>query len=99
VKTGIKIALLSAALAAAPLLASAPAAADVGISFNVGDVAIGYSDGWYDRDHHWHAWRNDDERRSYQRGHANDYHEYTHDRDEHHDSDRDNHHPDDDHGH
>src|SRR5579862_511548 len=32
-----------------------------GLSVNVGDVAFGYQDGYWDRNHQWHQWQNDQE--------------------------------------
>ena len=52
-----------------------------GLSFAVGDVAFAYADGYWDRFHHWHAWRNDAER-IWWRDHYHDrYWEWHHDRD------------------
>jgi hypothetical protein len=57
-------------------------AAGVGISFNFGNVAIGYQDGYYDRGHQWHQWRNQNDARSYRGRSGNQYHDYKHTRDE-----------------
>jgi hypothetical protein len=51
------------------------------VRFNVGDVAIGYSDGYWDRGHHWHGWRNDHDREAYRADKHAEYHEWKHDRD------------------
>jgi len=65
-KTSLKILLAAAALSAASLAATAPASAQpTSFSFRVGDVAMGFNDGYYDRDHRWHHWRNAREHRWY----------------------------------
>ncbi len=53
----------------------------VGVSFNLGDVAFGYQDGYWDRSHQWHNWQNQDEARSYRNASGNQYHDWNHDRD------------------
>ena len=66
----------------------APAAAqDVNISlpgfnfsFNTGDVAFAYSDGYWDHEHHWHGWRDEREAREYRARYAERYDERRHDR-------------------
>jgi hypothetical protein len=73
-------ALMALALATAPIIASAPAQAAVDFSISVGNAAFGYSDGYWDRDHHWHGWRNRAEAR-YFRDHFRDhYYAFRHDR-------------------
>jgi len=56
----IAFALLGGALAAGP----AAIADSVVIGIAPGSIAFGYNDGYWDRDHHWHAWarREDAER-------------------------------------
>lgn len=60
------IATLGAALGTAAI--SMPAFADDAFkfSFDVGNVRLGYSDGYWDTGHHWHAWRNAREAREFQ---------------------------------
>lgn len=53
----------------------------VGVSFDFGEVAFGYQDGYWDRGRHWHNWRNDDEMRSYRNASGNKYYDWKHDRD------------------
>jgi len=53
----------------------------VGVGLNVGDVAFGYQDGYWDRGHHWHNWRNDQEMRDYRSAPNNHYNDFRHDRD------------------
>jgi hypothetical protein len=70
----------------------------VGISINLGDVAVGFSDGYWDHDHHWHHWRNSRYREAYRHAHGAEYHgsRHTHfanggwhDHDDHRDDHRD----------
>jgi len=51
------------------------------ITFSTGNVAIGYSDGYWDRGHAWHAWHNDHDRDAYRHSRNAEYHEWKHDRD------------------
>ena len=50
------------------------------INFRIGEVAIGYSDGYWDRDHRWHEWRREEDRRAYRAAKEAEYHEWKHDR-------------------
>lgn len=51
------------------------------ITFNAGDVAIGYSDGYWDRGHVWHNWARDEDRAAYRGAKNAEFHEWKHDRD------------------
>jgi len=51
------------------------------ITFSTGNVAIGYSDGYWDRAHQWHAWQREEDRRAYRAAKEAEYHEWKHDRD------------------
>lgn len=42
-------------------------------SFDTGAVAFAYSDGYWDRDHNWHGWRNSREARAYRSQYAHNY--------------------------
>ena len=72
-------ALVALSLMAMPL--TAQAGTSVGIDF--GNIAFGYTDGYWDHDHHWHRWRHhaDWERfREERREHAYEYrHDHDHD--------------------
>jgi hypothetical protein len=80
-RTTVKIALVAIALAGTPLMTSRPAAAEVSISVNPGGIAFGYADGYWDRDHHWHAWRNKTDAQWYRDHYHDHYYAYRHDRD------------------
>lgn len=79
----IKTALVMSVLASAITFASAEAAVRAG--FDIGNVAIGYSDGYYDNAHHWHHWRHDADMDKYRQAHADSYHDWRHDDRNHHD--------------
>jgi hypothetical protein len=68
-------------LAAAVILGATAGAAQAAVSvgFNFGDVAIGYSDGYYDHGHRWHNWRGRDDAEFWRRSHYRDYHNWRHD--------------------
>jgi hypothetical protein len=80
-KTSLKILLAAGALCTAGLTGTVPASAQTGFSFRVGDVALGYNDGYYDRGHRWHGWRNARERDWYRVNYSHQYRGYRHDRD------------------
>lgn len=70
-------------LAGTTLALSVPANAEgIGISFDVGNVAFGYRDGYWDQGHHWHKWRNQREASAYRHAHGDQYKDYRHDRDQ-----------------
>jgi opacity protein-like surface antigen len=50
------------------------------LTFDVGAVAFGYNDGYWDTGHRWHAWRNQSDAASY-RSHGQNFHGWNHDRD------------------
>jgi hypothetical protein len=51
------------------------------ISFQFGDVATGYRDGYWDNNRSWHHWNNDGDYRTYRYRHANTFRDWNHDRD------------------
>jgi hypothetical protein len=79
-KTTLKLLLAASALSVAGMAATVPASA-AGFGFRVGDVAIGYNDGYYDRDHRWHHWRSAREHDWYRVNYAHSYRGWRHDRD------------------
>lgn len=74
-------ALISGTMTVAGLTITPPAFAGVGISVDFGDVAVGYRDGYYDSDHHWHHWRHSHDWRDYSHAHPDHFHAYNHTRD------------------
>lgn len=83
-KTLLQSAALSGILAAAMFAGIPSASAQVGVSVNLGDVAIGYQDGYWDGHHHWHHWRNNDDWQAYRTAHPENYHDWRHDDPHHH---------------
>jgi hypothetical protein len=79
----IRVAALSAVTSLCALAVVPAAVAQVGVSVNFGDVAIGYQDGYYDSHHHWHHWRHDNDWQAYRTAHPDHYRDYRHDRDDH----------------
>lgn len=80
-KNSMKMLLAAGAICAAGLVGTVPAAAQSGFSFRVGDVAIGYSDGYYDHRHRWHSWRNAREHRWYRTNYRSAYRSMRRDQD------------------
>lgn len=72
----LKIGIVSAVLAAAPAVAFGQS-----ITFDIGNVAIGYNDGYWDRGHAWHAWERAEHRDVYRAAKNAEFHEWKHDRD------------------
>ena len=71
--------LLLAAGVVSTLTATVPASAQpTSFSFRVGDVAVGYNDGYYDRSHNWHGWRDAREHDWYRAHYASYYRERHH---------------------
>jgi hypothetical protein len=81
-KTSVKLLCAAALLCGAGMASTLPAAAQPAhFSFRIGDVAIGYNDGYYDRHHRWHRWRHAREREWYREHYVNQYRGMRHDRD------------------
>lgn len=76
--------LLKSALVASLLIGTVSIGNAAGIGFNVGDVSIGYSDGYYDHGHRFHRWARHDDMVSWQHDHADGYHEWRHNDRHHH---------------
>ncbi len=75
----VKIALVAFALTGAALLPNGTAtAADVTVGVNSGSIAFGYSDGYWDRDHAWHNWRNEQEASRWREGNREHYFDRKH---------------------
>jgi hypothetical protein len=58
-----------------------PAKAEVAVTFDSGNVAFGYSDGYWDRGHAWHPWPTDTARTDWQAHNAPHYYDRHHDGD------------------
>jgi hypothetical protein len=83
VRRTINAALVAAAVAICSVAAIMPSAtrAEVSISIDPGVIAFGYSDGYWDRDHHWHRWHNRQDARWYRAHYGEHYYNRRHDRD------------------
>ncbi len=79
--TGAFVALaLASATATGATMAGAQLAHAADVTFNLGDVAIGYNDGYWDHDHQWHKWQNTQHRQAYQKADGAEYHATAHTR-------------------
>ncbi len=74
----LKSTTIAAALAIATLAGTNLASA-AGVTFDIGNVAVGYSDGYYDSDHNWHRWAHAADARHYRAAHKDQYHTWRHD--------------------
>ena len=83
VRRRIGFALVALALVGAPLAAVTPSAAReaANISINPDRIAFGYRDGYWDRDHHWHKWRNRQDANWYKAHYGEHYYDRTHGQD------------------
>ena len=68
-KTSIKVALVTLGLLGGAFAVGQPAMADnVTVAVGPGGgIAFGYNDGYWDRAHNWHAWRNAEESAAWRR--------------------------------
>lgn len=80
-KNSLKMLLAASAICTAGLVGTVPAAAQSGFSFRVGDVAMAYSDGYYDRSNRWHAWRDAREHAWYSTNYRQSYRSMRRDQD------------------
>ena len=78
-RTIFKSAVVMLALVGAPLGAIPAANAAVGVTFDIGNVAIGYSDGYYDNDHNWHPWARPEDAKRFQTARKESYRTWRHD--------------------
>lgn len=56
-------------------------AADIAVTFNPGDVAYGYTDGYWTTKHEWRTWGKPEYVEVYRKHPGAQYYEYRHDRD------------------
>jgi hypothetical protein len=66
-------------LAGATIGAAGVANAAVGVSFDIGNVAVGYSDGYMGNDHQYHKWAHRSDAQQFRVAHKDQYHTYRHD--------------------
>ena len=53
----------------------------IGVGAGFGNVAYGYQDGYWDHNHKWNTWQNQEEMNNYRKTQNNQYHDWKHDRD------------------
>jgi hypothetical protein len=75
----IQAAFLGTILVAGAFCATSPASAQTVVVEP--PVAFGYSDGYWDREHHWRKWRDEREASEWRRAHHEHYYAWKHDRD------------------
>ena len=75
----IGISIIALGIAGAPFAATAQTNTAVGISFDIGNVAVGYSDGYMGNDHQYHPWAHRSDAEQYRAAHLDRYHAYRHD--------------------
>lgn len=63
---------------AGSVLALSSAHAAVTVGFDIGNVAIAYSDGYYDNAHHWHRWAHRGDLAQFRAAHGDLYHGWRH---------------------
>ena len=81
-KRTIAFALTAFALVAVPLAITRPAAAQqVGVTIGLPDIAFGYTDGYWDREHRWHVWHDRREAMEWREKNREHYYDWHHDRD------------------
>ncbi|MGH7015046.1 MAG: hypothetical protein ACREEL_12990 [Stellaceae bacterium] len=75
----IHTAFIALAVLAAPLAVVAPArAANVSVGVDIGGIAFGFSDGYWDQNHQWHPWRNHQQFTEFKRQQPNHYFGHKH---------------------
>jgi len=78
----VKMVLISVALLGGSLSAGQPAMAQgVSVGVDLGGIAFGFRDGYWDRGHHWHHWRNHHEAAMWRAENREHYYAWRHDRD------------------
>ncbi len=75
----MKGALVALVMAGASIAATPPAsAANVTVSVDPGNIAFGYSDGYWDRGHQWHRWAKPADARAYRSANKEHYVAHRH---------------------
>ena len=75
----ISATVIALSLASVSLGIAGPANAAVGVSLDLGNVAVGYSDGYMDNNHQYHSWENRSDATRFRAAHKSQYHSYKHD--------------------
>jgi hypothetical protein len=83
-KTIVKTLLASTLLLGAVTATAGVANAAVGVGFNIGDVSVGFNDGYWDNHHRFHRWARHEDMEAWRHAHADAYHDWRHDDKHHH---------------
>jgi hypothetical protein len=83
-RTSFKGAAIAMGLVVATLGSVITANAAVGVAFDIGNVAVGYSDGYMGTDNQFHRWAHASDARRFRTAHKDQYHGYKHDDSHHH---------------
>src|SRR5580698_7526915 len=75
----LKGATIALAVAGVTLGSAVTANAAVGVSFDIGNVAVGYSDGYMGTDQQYHRWAHASDAKRFRAAHKDQYHTYKHD--------------------
>jgi hypothetical protein len=84
----LKIATVTATLVGLSLMGAGIANAAGEVTFDIGNVAVGYADGYMDNNHQYHQWEHRADAEQYRREHADKYRAWRHGDPRHHDDDR-----------
>jgi hypothetical protein len=83
-RTILKGAAIAIAIAGATLVSTVMANAAVGATFDIGKVAVGYSDGYRGTDQQYHPWAHASDAKRFRTAHKTQYHGYKHNDQNHH---------------
>jgi hypothetical protein len=76
--------LMTAVVLIATAIGVGEANSAVGVAFDIGNVSVGYTDGYWDNQHHWHHWAHRADAAHYRAAHGDQYHAWRHDDPNHH---------------
>jgi len=77
----IKAALVAVSIAAGSLAVQSAMAQNVTVGIGPGGIAFGYTDGYWDTGHRWHAWASAEEAARWRAANRAHYYAWKHDRD------------------
>ena len=84
----MKITMAVAGVAGLLMAANGVAGAQSEDGFEVGNVSVGYADGYTDRNHQFHAWEHRADAEQYRAKHADGYRAWRHDDPRHHEDEQ-----------
>ena len=77
-RTILKGAAIALALAGTALGSAVTANAAVGVTFDIRNVAVGYTDGYMGNDQQYHRWAHASDAKRFRTAHKEQYHAYKH---------------------